>query len=154
MFDPGEAFQFDWSHEWVEMGCMPVKVKVAHLRLCFSRLFVVIAYPRETQEMVFDAHIRAFEFFGGSCRKGIYDNLKAAVSKVFSGKERSFNDCFSQLCSHYGHVLSMLVLQLSMFYVTIMVLVTQNILLGMSFWMGLLCLAKRIETICFRTLRC
>ena len=101
MFDPGEAFQFDWSHEWVEMGGMPVKVKVAHLRLCFSRLFVAIAYPRETQEMVFDAHTRAFEFFGGSCRKGIYDNLKAAVNKVFSGKERSFNDRFSQLCSHY-----------------------------------------------------
>ena len=101
MFDPGEAFQFDWSHEWVEMGGMPVKVKVAHLRLCFSRLFVAIAYPRETQEMVFDAHTRAFEFFGGSCRRGIYDNLKAAVNKVFSGKERSFNDRFSQLCSHY-----------------------------------------------------
>lgn len=101
MFDPGEAFQFDWSHEWVEMGGMPVRVKVAHLRLCFSRLFVAIAYPRETQEMVFDAHNRAFEFFGGSCRKGIYDNLKAAVNKVFSGKERSFNDRFLQLCSHY-----------------------------------------------------
>lgn len=80
---------------------MPVRVKVAHLRLCFSRLFVAIAYPRETQEMVFDAHNRAFEFFGGSCRKGIYDNLKAAVNKVFSGKERSFNDRFLQLCSHY-----------------------------------------------------
>ena len=33
VFDPGEAFQFDWSHEWVEMAGMPVKVKVAHLRL-------------------------------------------------------------------------------------------------------------------------
>ena len=32
-FDPGEAFQFDWSHEKVEMGGIPVRVKVAHLRL-------------------------------------------------------------------------------------------------------------------------
>jgi transposase len=101
VFDPGEAFQFDWSHELVEMAGMPVKVKVAHLRLCHSRHFLVVAYPRETQEMVFDAHMCAFEFFGGVCRRGIYDNLKTVVNKVLSGKERNFNDRFGQLCSHY-----------------------------------------------------
>jgi transposase len=101
VFDPGEAFQFDWSHEWVEMAGMPAKVKVAHLRLCHSRVFLCVAYPRETQEMVFDAHIRAFDFFGGVCRKGIYDNLKTAVNKVLTGKERDFNSRFMQLCSHY-----------------------------------------------------
>jgi transposase len=101
VFEPGEAFQFDWSHEWVEMGGMPLKVKIAHLRLCNSRLFFCVAYPRETQEMVFDAHIRAFEFFDGVCRKGIYDNLKTAVNKILKGKERSFNNRFTQLCSHY-----------------------------------------------------
>ncbi len=68
-FDPGEAFQFDWSHEWVQMAGMPVKVKVAHIRLCHSRMFITVAYPRETQEMVFDAHQRAFDFFGGICRR-------------------------------------------------------------------------------------
>lgn len=101
VFDPGEAFQFDWSHDWVEMGGKRTKVKVAHLRLCHSRYFLCIAYPRETQEMVFDAHIRAFEFFGGVCRKGIYDNLKTVVNKILSSKERSFNNRFTQLCSHY-----------------------------------------------------
>jgi transposase len=100
-FEPAEAFQFDWSHESVHIDGMPVKAKAAHLRLCHSRMFLVIAYPRETQEMVFDAHMRAFEFFGGVCRKGIYDNLKTAVNKVLSGKERNFNSRFAQLCSHY-----------------------------------------------------
>jgi len=100
-FDPGEAFQFDWSHEWVQMAGMPVKAKVAHLRLCHSRMFLVVAYPRETQETVFDAHQRAFECFGGICRRGIYDNLKTVVNKILSGKERSFNNRFGQLCSHY-----------------------------------------------------
>jgi transposase len=51
--------------------------------------------------MVFDAHIRAFEFFGGVCKRGIYDNMKAAVNKVLSGKERVFNSRFEQLSSHY-----------------------------------------------------
>jgi transposase len=62
-FDPGDAFQFDWSHEWVQMAGMPVKAKVAHIRLCHSRMFLTVAYPRETQEMVFDAHQQTFDFF-------------------------------------------------------------------------------------------
>jgi len=100
-FDPGEAFQFDWSHDWVQVAGMPVKVKVAHFRLCHSRLFLAVAYPRETQEMVFDAHQRGFEFFGGICRRGIYDNLKTVVNKILSGKQRHFNNRFGQMSSHY-----------------------------------------------------
>ena len=100
-FDPGDAFQFDWSHEWVQMTGMPVKAKVAHMRLCHSRMFLTVAYPRETQEMVFDAHQQAFDFFVGVCRRGIYDNLKTVVNKILSGKERSFKDRFGRLCSHY-----------------------------------------------------
>jgi hypothetical protein len=38
-------------------------VKAAHMRLCDSRMLFVRPYPRETQEMVFDAHDRAFAFF-------------------------------------------------------------------------------------------
>jgi hypothetical protein len=83
------------------MAGMPMAVKVAQLRLCHSRHFLVVAYPRETQEMVFDAHMQGFEFFESVCRRGIYDNLKTAVDKVLTGKQRSFNDRFGQLCSHY-----------------------------------------------------
>jgi hypothetical protein len=54
-FDPGEAYQFDWSHEIVLINGTTVTVKVAHVRLCHSRMLFVRAYPRETQEMVFDA---------------------------------------------------------------------------------------------------
>ncbi len=67
-FAPGEAYQFDWSHEDVLLAGMPMRVNVAHVRLCHSRMFLVVAYPRETQEMVFDAHDRAFSLFGGACR--------------------------------------------------------------------------------------
>jgi len=74
-YDPGDAFQFDWSYEQVELGGFPVEVKIAQFRLCNSRKPFCIAYTRETLEMVLDAHIRAFEFFGGVCRRGIYDNL-------------------------------------------------------------------------------
>jgi transposase len=100
-FDPGDAFQFDWSYEDVELGGVPVKVKVAQFRLCHSRKPFCVAYTRESLEMVLDAHIRAFEFFGGLCRRGIYDNLKAVVIKVLMGKDRVFNRRFQSLASHY-----------------------------------------------------
>ena len=94
VFRPGEAFQFDWSHEDVEIAGTPMKVKVSHVRLCASRVVYVRAYPRESQEMVFDAHARAFAFFGGVPRRGIYDNMKTAVDAVFVGKERVFDRRF------------------------------------------------------------
>ena len=58
-FDPGEAYQFDWSHEVVLIDGVTTTVKVAHVRLSHSRMPYVRAYPRETQEMVFDAHDNA-----------------------------------------------------------------------------------------------
>ena len=70
-FDPGEAYQFDWSHEIVVIGGVVTKVKVAQVRLCHSRMLFVRGYPRESQEMVFDAHEKAFAFFKGTCRRGI-----------------------------------------------------------------------------------
>jgi transposase len=100
-FAPGEAFQFDWSHEVVVLNGVTTIVKVAHVRLCHSRMPFVRAYPRETQEMVFDAHDRAFAFFRGACRRGIYDNMKTAVETVFVGKDRLYNRRFLQMCSHY-----------------------------------------------------
>jgi transposase len=100
-FAPGEAYQFDWSHEIVLINGTTVTVKVAHVRLCHSRMLFVRAYPRETQEMVFDAHDRAFAFFRGACTRGIYDNMKTAVDAVFIGKERRFNRRFAQMCGHY-----------------------------------------------------
>ena len=100
-FAPGDAYQFDWSHEVVLLSGVTVTVKVAHVRLCHSRMLFVRAYPRETQEMVFDAHDRAFALFKGACRRGIYDNMKTAVETIFVGKGRLYNRRFLQMCSHY-----------------------------------------------------
>ena len=70
-FAPGEAYQFDWSHECVVIDGVTTMAKVAHVRLCHSRMLFVRAYPRESQEMVFDAHEQAFAFFKGACQRGI-----------------------------------------------------------------------------------
>lgn len=100
-FAPGEAYQFDWSHEIVLINGVTTTVKVAHVRLCHSRMMFARTYPRETQEMVFDAHERAFAFFKGACRRGIYDNMKTAVETIFVGKDRQYNRRFLQMCAHH-----------------------------------------------------
>ncbi|MGA8713451.1 MAG: IS21 family transposase [Roseiarcus sp.] len=100
-FAPGEAYQFDWSHEIVVLNGVTTTVKAAHVRLCHSRMMFVRAYPRETQEMVFDAHERAFAFFRGACGRGVYDNMKTAVETIFVGKDRQYNRRFLQMCSHH-----------------------------------------------------
>ena len=100
-FAPGDTCQFDWSHETVVIRGVEQVIKVAHFRLSYSRKMFVIAYPRETQEMVLDAHIQAFAFFGGVPKRMVYDNLKTVVDAIFLGKERRFNRRFMALASHY-----------------------------------------------------
>jgi transposase len=100
-FEPGEAFQFDWGEETLIIGGRTTKVSIAHVRLCHSRLPICVGYLRESLEMVMDAHRQAFAFFGGVCRRGIYDNMKTVVAKILLGKERTFNPRFLAMASHY-----------------------------------------------------
>src|SRR6266478_4496126 len=81
-FAPGEAYQFDWSHEVVLLNGVTVIVKAAHVRLCHSRMLFVRCYPRETQEMVFDAHDRAFALFKGTCARGRFYNVVDLVNRL------------------------------------------------------------------------
>jgi transposase len=62
---------------------------------------VQLGDSRESQEIMFDAHERAFAFFKGACTRGIYDNMKTAVGTVFVGKDRQYNRRFLQMCAHH-----------------------------------------------------
>jgi transposase len=100
-FEWGEAFQFDWSEEALVIGGIYRRLQVAHLKLCASRAFWLVAYPSQGHEMLFDAHTRSFKALGGVARRGIYDNMKTAVDRVGKGKARLINARFAALCAHY-----------------------------------------------------
>jgi transposase len=100
-FELGEAFQFDWSEEGLVVGGIYYRVQVAHLKLCASRAFWLVAYPSQGHEMLFDAHTRSFAALGGVARRGIYDNMRTAVDKVHKGKGRTVNARFAVMCAHY-----------------------------------------------------
>ena len=100
-FAPGEAYQFDWSHETITLQGLPLVIKAAHMKLSHSPHAIrARLLPRDTRT-AFDAHDKAFEFYGGICRRGIYDNMKTAVEAIFVGKARQIGRCFLQMCSHH-----------------------------------------------------
>jgi hypothetical protein len=99
-FELGEAFQFDWSDEGVVIAGVYRRVQLAHMKLCASRAFWLVAYPSQGHEMLFDAHARGFAALG-IARRGIYDNMKTAVDKVNKGRGRVVNTRFAVMCAHY-----------------------------------------------------
>ncbi len=101
VFQPGEAFQFDWSEDWAVIGGKRVKLQAAHTKLSHSRAFAIRAYPLQTHEMLFDALAEAFRVLGGVPRRGIFDNMRTAVDRVGTGKVRQVNARFAAMASHY-----------------------------------------------------
>ena len=101
VFQPGEAFQFDWSEDWALLGGKQTKLQVAHTKLSHSRAFTVRAYLLQTHEMLFDALTQAFRVLGGVPQRGIFDNMKTAVDRIGTGKARQVNARFAAMASHY-----------------------------------------------------
>ena len=101
-FGWGEAFQFDWSEEGLVIGGIWRKVQLAHMKLCASRAFWLVAYPSQGHEMLFDAHLRCLTGLGGVPRRGIYDNMKTAVDKTpRPDRPRKVNSRFAAMAAHY-----------------------------------------------------
>jgi len=100
-FQAGDAMQFDWSLEVVMLAGVETKLKVAHFRFAHSRKPFIVAYPRETQEMLLDAFVEAFTFYQGVPKRVLIDNPKTMVVKIGKGKERDFHSRFLALMNHY-----------------------------------------------------
>jgi len=100
-FEAGDAMQFDWSQEVVVLGGLEQKIKVAHFKLSYSRQPFIIAYPRETQEMLLDAYSQAFQFYQGLPKRVLIDNPKTMVKRIGKGKEREFPPRFLAMMNHY-----------------------------------------------------
>lgn len=100
-FAPREAFQFDWSEDWVKINGISTKLQIAHFKLSYSRAYFMRAYMSQSHEMLFDAHYHAFTAFSGIPERGIYDNMKTAVDKVGRCKQRQVNKRFHTMVGHY-----------------------------------------------------
>lgn len=50
-FDPGDAFQFDWSEDFAVLGGERTKLQMAPIKLSHSRAFLLRAYPLQTPDL-------------------------------------------------------------------------------------------------------
>lgn len=99
--EPGVEAEVDWGEAEVVIAGVATEVHLFLMRACFSGACFVQAHTRETQQAFLEAHVGAFEFFGGVFGVVRYDNLGAAVAKVLKGRRRVESDRFVALRSHY-----------------------------------------------------
>jgi transposase len=100
-YSPGQQAQVDWYECWAELAGEPVKLQVFSMRSMFSGAAFHRAYLRATQQAFLEAHELAFAYFGGVFRTLRYDNLKAAVKKIFRGYQREETERFIAFRSHW-----------------------------------------------------
>jgi transposase len=100
-YEPAQAMQVDWGEcARVQVGATTRKVSVFVAVLCYSRLtFIEFALSQRKAEF-YRCLVHALEFFGGSPRAVIVDNLKSAVING-SGRAACFHPEFLALCGYY-----------------------------------------------------
>lgn len=99
---PGAEGEVDWGQFDAVIGGVTVTLHLFSMWLAFSGRAFHRAYVNEAQESFTDAHVRAFERFDGVPRRVRYDNLKTAVARILTGRDRTENERFIALRSHYG----------------------------------------------------
>lgn len=97
----GEA-EVDWGTAHVILNEIQTKIKFFCMRSKYSGKHFVRLYPCERQQAFFDAHVKAFSYFGGVFPVLIYDNLTTAVQKVLKGKKRIKQENFSKFHAYYN----------------------------------------------------
>lgn len=100
-WEPGQAMQVDWGccgKIRIEDTWRNVSVFVAVL--CYSRLSYIEFTLSQRKAEFYRSIDNALQFFGGSPRRIIFDNLKAAVLNG-SGRNACLHPEFLALCGHY-----------------------------------------------------
>ncbi len=100
-FDIGQDAQVDWGEAVVILAGVQVKVQFFVMRLNYSRVRFVKAYPFQKQEAFLEAHEAGFHFNGGVPHRITYDNLKTAVFKILEGHNRQEQETFKAFRSFY-----------------------------------------------------
>jgi transposase len=101
VYQPGQAMQVDWGEcGRVQVGSTTCKVSVFVAVLCYSRLQFIEFTLSQRKAEFYRGLVNALNFFGGSPRLLIFDNLKAAVLNG-SGRSACFHPEFLALCGYF-----------------------------------------------------
>jgi transposase len=101
VWEPGQAMQVDWGHcGQLKIGTTSRQVSVFVAVLCYSRLCYIEFTLSQRKAEFYRAITHALEFYGGSPRRIIFDNLKAAVLNG-SGRNACLHPGFLALCGYF-----------------------------------------------------
>ncbi len=98
----GREAEVDWGAATAIIGGEKTPIKFFCMRSKFSGKHFVRGYPVERQQAFFDAHLHAFNFFGGVFPTLVYDNLTSAVQKVLRGRGRVEQAEFTKFRAYYN----------------------------------------------------
>lgn len=101
-FEPGKDAQVDFGESYADIDGVRTKLQVFEMRLNYSRKKFVMAVRAANMESFMEAHVRAFEFLGGTPQQLTYDNLSLAVVRVGTGKDRKLTKKFKELKGFYA----------------------------------------------------
>lgn len=100
-YEPGQAMQVDWGHcGQIRIGSTQRRVSVLVAVLCYSRMCYIEFTLSQRKSEFYRAIVNALTFFGGSPRRIIFDNLKAAVLNG-SGRHACLHPEFLAVCGHF-----------------------------------------------------
>jgi transposase len=100
-YEPAQAMQVAWGEcGRVQIGGTTRKISVFVAVLCYSRLMFIEFTLSQRKAEFYRGLVNALNFFGGSPRAIIFDNLKAAVLNG-SGRAACFHPEFLALCGYY-----------------------------------------------------
>ena len=100
-YEPAQAMQVDWGEcGHVQVGATTRRVSVFVAVLCHSRLIYIEFTLSQRKAEFYRGIVNALNFFGGSPRAIIFDNLKAAVING-SGRAACFHPEFLALCGYF-----------------------------------------------------
>ncbi len=101
VYEPGQAMQVDWGHcGQIRFGGTQRNVSVFVAVLCHSRMCYIEFCLSQRKAEFYRAIVNALTFFGGSPKRIIFDNLKAAVLNG-SGRHACLHPEFLALCGHF-----------------------------------------------------
>ena len=99
----GAEGEVDFADLWVLLRGVKTKTHLFTFRLSASGKSVHRAFGTQGQEAFLEGHAYAFDRLGGVPWRHVrYDNLKAAVSRVLTGRNRLESDRWVAFRSHYG----------------------------------------------------
>jgi len=100
-YEPGIEAEVDWYEATVDFPAGSEKVYFFQMRACYSGQEFHMAFNRQNQQCFLEAHVAAFNYFGGIFKIIRYDNLTSAVKRVLQGRKRVETEKFTLLRSHY-----------------------------------------------------